>query len=532
MREEIDVNFIDATEISESVKNNKQNYLKEIFSDKEENNKLKQHKKETKKWKKILASFFVVFFVVFAVFSSTIAFSNENLIKGLSKLNFLYQFGNLINSSDQPLKGELEDRINFLLIGIGGKNHEGGTLADTIILITFKPSTKQFAMISIPRDLYVKPQGQGWMKINAISAYAEKKKPGSGPEALRSFLSQLLGTEIHYYAEIDFEGFEKLIDELGGIDILVENDLIDYSYPVKGRENAYPYESRFEKLVIKKGEQHFDGATALKYARSRHALGREGSDFARSKRQQKILLALKDKILTPGTFFNINKINALLDMYQEHISTNLEIWEMIKLLKIAKEVDFSKPISFSLIDNGMLYDQMIEGVYVLLPYGGNFEKIKFVWQNIFTITTSTITIDKTKWSEFKDVATSTKTTSTNEIINTPTSTEINFEETNIEPFNNENETSTTYKATIEIQNGTLITGWASQEKIKLTAKGFNVVKIGNATLRDYKNIKIYDFSGGKYNKELSDLSAIYGVSPSQAPAEIKSTSDILIILGK
>lgn len=534
MREDIDVNFVETTEISESVKNNKNTSLKEIFGEEEEIKSLKQPKKRTKRWKKLLASLFVVFFVVFAVFASTVAFSNENLIRGLSKLDFLAQFGDLINSGDRPLKGESEDRINFLLIGIGGKNHEAGTLADTIIIATFKPSTKQIAMISIPRDLYVKPEGQNWMKINAISAYAEKKEPGSGPEALRSFLSKLLGTEIHYYGEVDFEGFEKLIDEFGGIDLVVENDLIDYSYPAKGRENAYPYESRFEKLVIKKGEQHFDGATALKYARSRHALGQEGSDFARSKRQQKILLSLKDRVLAPGTLFNPTKINALLDMYEDNVATNMEIWEMVKFLGIAKEVDFSSPISFSLIDNAMLYDQMVNGAYVLLPYGGNFEKISFVWQNIFNVGTSTVAIDKTKWAEFKDVATSTKTTSTEELIGTTTENiPDNTKEENAELFKEEDEeVAKQAKANIEIQNGTLITGWASQEKSKLVAKGFNVAKVGNATLRDYKDIKIYDFSGGKHGEELSDLSAIYGVSPSRAPTGLKSSSDILIILGK
>ena len=165
MREDIDVNFVETTEISEFVKNNKNTSLKEIFGEEEETKSLKQPKKRTSRWKKVLASVFVIFFVAFAVFASSVAFSNENLIRGLSKLDFLSQFGDLINSGDRPLKGESEDRINFLLIGIGGKDHEAGTLADTIIIATFKPSTKQVAMISIPRDLYVKPEGQNWMKI-------------------------------------------------------------------------------------------------------------------------------------------------------------------------------------------------------------------------------------------------------------------------------------------------------------------------------------------------------------------------------
>lgn len=529
MREDVDINFIETMEISKPVKADTITSLKDIFDTEESVESLKQPSPKINGWKKLLASIFVIFFVIFVVFASSVAFSNENLIRGLSKLDFLIQFGDLINGSDRPLKGESEDRINFLLIGIGGKNHEAGTLADTIIIATLKPSTKQIALISIPRDLYVKPQEQNWMKINAISAYAEKKNPGSGPEALKSFLSQLLETEIHYYGEVDFEGFEKLIDEFGGVDLIVENDLIDYSYPIKGRESAYPYESRFEKLVIKKGEHHFNGSIALKYARSRHALGREGSDFARSKRQQKILLALKDKILVPGTLFNLTKINALLDMYKDNVSTNMEIWEMVKLLGIAKEIDFSSLISFSLIDNAMLYDQMINGAYVLLPYGGNFEKISFVWKNIFNIGTSTVAIDKTKWAEFKDTTTSTKSSSTEKLINVVT--EDTLDDTELIKKENETTTKPT-KASIEIQNGTFIDGWASQEKSKLINKGFDITKIGNANLRDYKNIKIYDFSKGKYNEELSKLSTIYEITPIEAPIELKSSSDILIILGK
>ena len=539
MREELDVNFIEEQEIAKSVNREAgrdAKILGEEFKPDEPNHLIQPKKRKKSGWKKLLASICVVFFIFFAVFASTVAFSNENLIKGLSKLDFLSQFGSLITSGERPLKGENEDRVNFVLIGIGGKEHEGGTLADTIILATLKPSTKQIAMISIPRDLYVKKQGQGWMKINAISAYAEKKSSGSGPEEMRSFLSELLNTEIHYYAEIDFDGFEKLIDEFGGVDVVVDRDLVDYSYPIRGRENAYPIESRFEKLSIKAGEHHFDGATALKYARSRHALGQEGSDFARSKRQQKIILALKDKVMDPSIIFNPGKISALMDSYEKNISTNLQIWEILKLINLAKDIDLSQPITYSLVEgtNPMLYDQIVNGAYVLLPYGGNYEKISFVWQNIFSVGTSTISIDKSKWSEFKEAATTSTATTTATIATTTATTTTTPNENNNEasvPFGNESETEKA-KAKIEIQNGTLITGWAGQEKAKLSSKGFNVIKTGNAALRNYASIKIYDFSGGKYSEELSDLAAIYGVAPGTPPSGLKSSGEILIILGK
>lgn len=496
--------------------------------------------------KKILASIMIVIIIAFIVFSSSIIFSNENLIKGFTNLNFLSQIGNLIVSGDRPLIGEENDRINFLLMGIGGSEHEGGTLADTMIMGTLKPSTSQVAMMSIPRDLYVKLSNTSWSKINAINAYAEAKKPGSGGEETRKFMNELLGTEIGYYAVIDFDGFEKLIDEFGGIDVYVDNDLIDYSYPIRGKENDWPIDSRYEKLVIKKGWQHFDGATALKYSRSRHALGTEGSDFARSKRQQKILIALKNKITQYNFVLNPTKISSLLQAYNKNVTTNLQMWEILKLAKMTKDIDIEHPINYSLVEGHapMLYDQIVNGSYVLLPYGGNFDKIKFVWQNIFTVGTSSVPIDYTKWAEFKDQPTSTKATTT-----IATSTKIStvpaVTSANTVPFSNETTNLSTLEpaptketsyqtegAKIEIQNGTAIEGWAGKEAARLKAKGFTVVKTGNAAQKNYASIKIYDFSGGKYLLTNSELQIIYGVSATPPPAGMKSSGNILIILGK
>lgn len=495
------------------------------------------------KAKKLLASLVIIFIIGFAVFASSIAFSNENLIKNLSDLNFLGQMGSLIISGDKALQGESNDRLNFVLMGIGGNDHEGGTLADTIILGSFKPSTNQIAMMSLPRDLYVKIPNIGWGKINSVSAYAERKEAGSGGEAMRSFLADLLKTDIQYYAVIDFDGFEKLIDEFGGIDVYVENDLIDKSYPVRGREDSYPLESRYETLSIKKGWHHFDGSTALKYARSRHAYGIEGSDFARSKRQQKILLALKDKILKYNFVLNPTKISSLVKAYNDNIQTNLQIWEMARLLKLGKDADYEHPITYSLVDGKapMLYDQMVNGSYALLPYGGSYDKVGFIFDNIFTVGTSTVAIDRTKWEEFKDAATSTSATSSEELApivkNSITSTPSNAPTNNDEPFANENEIAKelTYrdeKARIEIQNGTTIEGWAGKEATKLRAKGFNVVSTGNAATKGYTSIKIYDFSGGKYSLTTSELQLIYGARAIAPPAGLKSSANILIILGK
>ena len=274
-------------------------------------------------WKLLAIIIIIAILGGFIALASSSFFGGQGLVANLSQLKVFNQVGQLIASQDKKLIGEDKDRINILMMGIGGAGHDGGTLTDTMILGSYKPSTNQMALMSIPRDMYVKVDGYGWMKINAINAYAEKRKEGSGGEVTAQALSKLLGIDISYYVTVDFDGFEKLIDQFGGVDVTVDRDLVDYNYPIRGREDAYPISSRFEKLVIKKGLHHFDGATALKYARSRHALGPEGSDFARSKRQQKILSALKDKILATGTLFNISKVNSLLSAYNKNVQTNL-----------------------------------------------------------------------------------------------------------------------------------------------------------------------------------------------------------------
>lgn len=478
--------------------------------------------------KKIIASIIIITIVILAVFSSSIVFSNEDLAKGLSKFNLIGQLGRLIGAGDKQLIGEDNDRINILLIGMGGKSHEGGTLADTIILGSYKPSTKQVAMMSIPRDLYIATEKYGKVKVNAVNAYAERDNPGSGGETLAKALSDLLGEEIKYYVTVDFDGFEKVIDEFGGVDIDVERNLIDYEYPIRGKENVFPIENRYETLYIEKGLQHMDGETALKYARSRHAIGIEGSDFARSRRQQKILAALKDKIFDVKTFFSPRKINSLLNAYQDHIITDLEVGEMVRLAQIGKDIDTTKIINQTLSDaaDNFLYSSMINGAYVLLPKGGSYDTIAKLWQNIFYIdgdsplaTNIQTTNPENDQDDIKPIKNDEKATSSEEqLVTAPEPATADYK---------------TEKATIEIQNGTWVTGWAGQERTKLENLGLKVLKATNAINHDFKATIIYDLSDGAYLATAAELEKIYGSKiNSTAPTNISSTADFLIILGK
>ena len=254
-------------------------------------------KTKVKRFTKISIYLSIFVFTCLFVFTSQVLVSDKSSTSWLNKIPIIGHIKRLVESADKELKGEDRDRINILLLGMGGKGHQGGYLTDTIMLASIQPSTKKVALISIPRDLAVPMENLGWRKINNVNAFAEVEKKGSGGLAISQALSDILGQPIDYFVRVDFEGFVNIIDKLGGVNVYVDNTLEDYRYPIMGMEEAEPYESRFEHLYIEKGRQYMDGSLALKYVRSRHGGGGEGSDFARAKRQQKILQAVKSELL-------------------------------------------------------------------------------------------------------------------------------------------------------------------------------------------------------------------------------------------
>lgn len=396
-----------------------------------------------------------------AVFSTQIIISNQSGTSWIDKIPVISQLKNLAESANKKLKGENADRINILLLGIGGKNHEGGLLTDTIMIASLQPSTQKVALISIPRDLTIPVEGMGWRKINSINALAEKENPGSGSLAVSQAVSDLLDIPIDYYFLIDFTGFKTIIDELGGVKVYVDNTLDDYTYPVLGKEDAYPYESRFEHLHVEKGWQEMDGSLALKFARSRHGVNGEGSDFARAKRQQKIIEATKEKLISANTLFKPKMVGNILKAVGTNIDTNLKIWEIIKLWDMFGDTK-QDDIANKVLDNspkGLLVDGRGEdGAYILTPRSGDFSEIRYLVGNIF--------------------------------YNAPQETKIKV---------------SVEKASLEVRNGTWINGLASKIAMDLENLGFDVIRIANANQQNFQKNVIYDMTGGKKASSLKIL---------------------------
>lgn len=412
--------------------------------------------------------------------------------------------------TDQLLKGEAEDRINILLMGVGGAGHDGPQLSDTMILASYKPSTKDIGLISVPRDLYVPIPGYGWRKINHANAYGEIEAVGTGPDLATKVVEDVFKQPIHYYIRVDFDGFAELIDELGGLDINVENAFTDPTYPTVGKEDADcgtftestneegeviavpDYSCRFEVLRFKEGPMHMDGTTALKYVRSRHGTNGEGSDFARSRRQQLILLAVRERVLSASTLLNPAKMSRILDTLRENIATNVETPEMVKFAQIAKEAntDTLKNHVLDTSNESPLYATNRNGAYVLLPKNDDWSSLERISTNIFL--DSPLDAPYTK-SVAKNTTENTKNTEASKPI------------------------------LVEIQNGTSVSGLAYRTSQIIDGQGFSVRRVGNADTKGYEETFIYDFTNGKYPQELKVLSEYLGAELILSPAGWRAT---------
>ncbi|MBI2475301.1 LCP family protein [Candidatus Uhrbacteria bacterium] len=484
--------------------------------------------------------------------SSTTTSSND-----FPKISLLSTIRNFVDGD--KLKGEENDRVNLLLMGIGGEGHEGPQLTDTIIFASFQPSTGKIGLMSLPRDMTVPIPGYGYRKVNHANALGEVDKTGSGPKLASQVIGQVLDEDIQYYFRVDFNGFAQLIDQVGGIDVYVERGFTDAQYPVLGKEydecggqnqeageakeagaegfslpeveeakesgevllpstssgNIAPnYSCRFESLTFQEGWTHMNGDTALKFVRSRHGTNGEGSDFSRSARQQKVLLAIKDKVFSASTFLNPVRMNRIFDTLKQNIATNLDVSEILRLARAIQNLD-SNQLTHKVIDasdNSPLYATTLNGSFVLLPKNDDWRPLQKMAEYIFT--------SDSGYERFAS---------------TP------------------NEKPKFVK--VEIQNGTNITGLAFRASQMLDGQGFDVIKVGNAMSRSYEHTVIYDLTNGARASELKALSDFlkadvtlsatgWMVSGEVVPKEISVTSeefeklateeniDFLIILGE
>lgn len=308
--------------------------------------------------------------------------------------------------------------ITVLLLGYGGGLHDGTYLTDSLIVINVKPDSKVVNIISIPRDLYASiPVDWDYSKDSKINAayaigvddtnYPNKRPqfrgPGGGGNLAKYVVGQVIGIPVKYFVSVNFSKFVSGIDLLGGLEVNNPVAFEDDFYPVPGRENETcgfteqqiadfkskysdfnlerQFTCRYEKLHFDKGPVKIDGATTLKYVRSRHS-AQWGSDFARSIRQQAVLAAIKDKVFSLKI---LDKANPLFQKLIQSVRTDITPDAIGKYLTSADITSTYKVNNIYLTDQNVLVNGVgLGGAYVLLPKSGkgNFTGIQqFVKDN-------------------------------------------------------------------------------------------------------------------------------------------------------
>jgi polyisoprenyl-teichoic acid--peptidoglycan teichoic acid transferase len=209
-------------------------------------------------------------------------------------------------------------RLNVLLIGMDRRPGESAVArTDTLIVATLDPARPYVGMLSIPRDLWVRLLDGSENRINTPHFFAEAEVPGSGPMAAVNTVSSNFGITLHKYMRIDFAGFVRIIDSVGGITVDVEHPIVDYEYPT--------YDYGIQTISFEAGSQHMDGERALQYARTRHS----SSDFDRAKRQQKVIAAFVKRLLEPDAWL---RFPGLFTAIASSVDTNLSPADVVTAL--------------------------------------------------------------------------------------------------------------------------------------------------------------------------------------------------------
>lgn len=412
--------------------------------------------------------------------------------KGYLKFNQIFKGGGGAaaledNVDPTKLNGEGDGRVNILLLGKGGDGHAAPDLTDTILIASIDPVQKKAALLSIPRDLWVSTGSGGSSKINAVYANAkysaqnnnksDQESEDAGLNAIQSVVSEKMGIPIHYHVIVDFSGFKQAIDTVGGIDINVNEDNTVY-------EVLYDHSvGRQYVLDVKEGQQHFDGTRALFYSRSRKTSTR--GDFDRTERQRLVMIALKEKILSAGTFANPVKVSGLIDNFGDHIKANLTIGEVMRIYEIGKSISSQDIASVGLADppNNYVTTDNINGQSIVRPRAG--------------------------LNDFSEIQ--------NYVRNALRDGYLTKED-----------------ARVAVYNGTTTPGLASKKSIELKSFGYTIGTVANAPTANYTKTVIIDLTNGQKKYTRNYLEKRYGVTAvttipdSGIPA---GDNDFIIIVG-
>ncbi len=352
------------------------------------------------------------------------------------------------------------DMVTFLLLGSDKRPGQTYFRTDTIVIVVIRPASGQVTLISVPRDLYVYIPTVGMDRVNTAYEYGEMYHyPGGGFALLKDTILYNLGLSIDHLAIVDFDGFRRIVDTLGGIDVPVfcsytDWHLIDPSYDPNNENNWALY-------TVGPGVVHMDGDLALWYARSRM----RSSDFDRGRRSQEVLRALFTRALQTNS---ISKITELYNDFSSAIITDLTLTDLLKLAPLALHLNNADIRSYYIRRDLVTGWMTPGGASVLLPNG---PAIQSMLQQALS----------------------------------PAPRAIEAE-----------------AQTIEVRNGTANPGWDSLAAERLNYVGYNT-RLAVADRQDYANSLLYDLSATPDLSRAGSLLNVLGLPPAafvSAPMQV------------
>lgn len=374
--------------------------------------------------------------------------------------------------------------INILLLGTDARPSEGDSArTDSIILLSINPETHVVGMISVPRDLWVPiPHYDLTTKINLAYIIGEEENyPGGGPQLAMDTVSTFIGRPIDYYGRINFDGFIKIIDQIGGIDIVVPKTIHDEEYPTE--------DYGVETFHLDAGLQHLDGETALKYARTRN----NDDDYERARRQQLVIQASIDRVMSKGMLPSLlPKIPSFIKTLRSSIDTNMRTSMIYDLAQDTREGSLTIVRQLVLDRSYGKETYSEEGAWILLP---DREKTRVALEDFFSVVQSP---------------------PTDGIIRSRTD-DANW-------------------VRVEVLNGTGQPRVAALTRERLQEKGWHVVSIDDADRSDYTNTLIVNY--GAETELVDEIGDTLGLSdlPSLRLGSLKNSKttpiDVRIVVGR
>lgn len=425
-----------------------------------------------------------------AYFAAKIYITEHHLLRGGGGAPALAS-----NIDINQLKGEGDGRVNVLLLGKGGPGHDGPDLTDTIMVASIDPINNKVGLLSIPRDLWVKIPNNGYQKLNA--AYADGKseshartaagKERDGLNLLDQTLEPVIGIPIHYHVVLDFAAFRDAVNALGGVTLDVTPSELNWpsNNPNELYDPTIAWENDWNPVIAKEGTQTMYGKQALLFARSRET----SSDFARAQRQRALLVGVKNKALSVGTFSNPIKVSNLLNSLGNNVYTDFSLNDMSRLYQIIQKIPSNTISSIDLVTppHNFLTTGNMNGLSIVKPRVGLFD--------------------------YRDI--------TNYIRNTLRDGFLAKE-----------------NASLAVYNATDRVGLAGSESTVLKSYGYRVTKVGNtASVTDPARTTIVDLTRGKDKYTRHYLEQRFGAGartslPGDAGVSPPSGTDFVIILGE